>query len=235
MALPIVNNSRYETTIPSTGKAITFRPYLVKEEKILMVAMESKDEKQIASALTDVISACVFDDIDVSKLTMFDIESIFLRLRSKSVGETSELRLKCSSCEESTDVSINLDEIEVPVTDSVERTVQLTDEIGVVLRYPSMSDMQKYKQKELETVEGITNLIADCIDSIFDNENVYNVKEEPRKNIMGFLDGLNTKQFTLLAEFFGSAPTLVHEVEFKCRSCGKGNSLEIKGLQSFFS
>lgn len=235
MALPIVNSSRYETVIPSTGKEITFRPYLVKEEKILMVAMESKDEKQIAAALIDVIKACVFEDINVNELTMFDVESIFLRLRSKSVGEKSDVRLKCNECEQLTDIEIDLDSIEVETVEDNSRTVAITEEVGVLLRYPSITDMQKYKQKELESVEGVTNLIADCIESIYDNDNVYNVKEEPRKNVVAFIDGLSSKQFAALAQFFADSPQLKHDVNFKCASCGVDNTLELKGLQSFFS
>ena len=170
MALPIVSSSRYSTQVPSLGTTVEYRPYVVKEEKILMIAMESKNQKQIIRAIKDVITACVFDNIDASKLTSLDIEVLFLKLRGKSVGERADLRFKCGTCEAMTDVSINLEDVAVPELDVKSRTIMIDNKVGVVVRYPSITDMEKYTDKQLSSVDGVMSLITDCIESIFDDD-----------------------------------------------------------------
>jgi len=234
MALPIVTSAKYSTVIPSMNKKVEFRPYLVKEEKILMIAMESKNQKQIVTALKDVISACVYDKIDTSKLTMFDIESLFLRLRSKSVGENVEVSLKCTECSHPHPREINLDEVEVTEVDDESKTIRINKEIGIVMRYPSINDMSQYSDGDLQTIDGIMNMMVDCIVTIFDNDNVYNTKDEPRKNVVEFIDSLNSTQFAMIAKFFSDMPSLVHNIEFDCDKCSVHNKLELKGIQSFF-
>ena len=152
MALPQLNSVKYDLFLPGLGKTVEFRPYLVKEEKILMMALESQDQKQILSAVVDIIDACVFDDIDVKKLAVFDVELLFITLRSKSVGEGVDINMKCSECETENPVSIALDEINVPTVDHESKTLMITDNVGVSLRYPSFQDVQKQKPEEMDTV-----------------------------------------------------------------------------------
>ena len=237
MALPIVNSSRYSTIIPSTQQKIDFRPYLVKEEKILMIAIESKDRPTMIRALKDVIKACVFDEIDIRKLTMFDIEFLFLQLRSKSTGEVSQLHLKCSNteCGETNKVSVDLTSIKAPEIDEESKTIKLNNDIGVVVRYPSITDMEKYKEEELETTQGIMNLIIDCIDTIFDSENMYDAKNETRNALIDFIDNLNSAQFAKITNFFSTMPTISHMIEYKCTKCGNENKVKVEGLESFFT
>ena len=135
MALPQLNSARYEIVIPSQNRTVSYRPYLVKEEKILMVALESQDQGMIMRAIKDVIEQCVYDDIDVNKLAVFDIETLFLALRAKSVGENMDLKIKCTECESLVDVSVNVDDIEIPQINT-DNVVMLTETIGVTLRYP---------------------------------------------------------------------------------------------------
>ncbi len=239
MALPILNSSRYETRIPSTGKQIEFRPFLVKEEKILMVAMESKDSKLMMKALKDVLKACIYDDIDVDKLTSFDLEEIFLRLRSKSVGEKVQLNLGCSECGAKTPVELNLDNI--GVTNMPEdRHVMLTDSIGVSFNYPSVdlvTELEVSGAKEMtpeQQVELTYKMIVSCIDNIFSDEEVWDAENQTEKELQEFMDGLNSQQFAKVTDFFGNLPALEHEVEYNCISCGANNSTELRGLSSFF-
>ena len=231
MALPVVNSSKYTAVIPSTGVEVDYRPYLVKEEKILMIALESKDQKQIMKAVKDVIEACVFDDINVDELAVFDIETLFLKLRSKSVGETADLNAKCSKCEHPHEAQVNLEEIEVTGIDEDSKIIQVTDTIGVTMRYPTIGDFEA----GTEGTEAILQLMTKCMVNIFDDDNVYPCKDETRKSLTDFIDSLNSGQFQKLAKFFQDLPALVHNIEFVCTKCEHENSIELKGIQSFFS
>jgi len=235
MALPQLNNARYEVTIPSTGQMVTYRPYLVKEEKILMLAMESNDTKMIMNATADVITACVFDEIDVNKMAMFDIETLFIALRSKSVGETVDLNVKCEECDSRNDVQISFNDIKAPVINTEASTIMVTDDVGITLRYPSFNDINSIKQGNTETIEGAMELVIKCITSIFDENGVYDAKNETKKSLTDFVESLNTEQFIKLSNFFSESPSLTYDMEFKCHSCGKENSQELRGLQSFFT
>lgn len=235
MALPIVNAPRYSTTLPSTGKEIHYRPYNVKEEKILMIAMESKDQKQIIGAMNDVILGCV-TNVDINKITTFDIEWLFLKLRSKSVGEKIDLKVTCTDdeCDGKTDIVVDLDLIEVK-GENKDNTIQITEEIGVTLRYPDLPTLEKYDGDKLNTVDGAFNLIIDCIESIYDEDNVYDCKNETPEDVKEFIDSLSSEQFQKIAVFFQEVPQVKHDVEWKCSSCGRDNKLELKGIESFFT
>lgn len=235
MALPIVKGSRYKTVIPSTGTEIEYRPYNVGEEKLLMVALESKDQKMIIRTLKDVIESCVFEKIDMNKFTVFDFEKLFLALRAKSVGEVVDLELKCqdTKCNSVSPVSVNLEEINL--TDLPEsNTVIIDSDIGVTLRYPGIMDVEKYDEEHLQSSEGAFDLIIDCLDTIFDEEGVYDCKEEPRESVIAFVEKLSSSQFKKIGSYFENIPTLTHDVEYKCIKCDKENKIELRGLQSFF-
>ena len=235
MALPELNTARYKMEIPSTGQTVTYRPYLVKEEKILMMAMESDDNNVIASATIDVIKSCFEDDIDVEGLPMFDIEAIFLALRSKSVGESMELKMKCNdkSCENVNDVVINFDDIEIPKVNNEQTNIMLTDDVGVVMKYPSMRDIEKMGNADENETKVAMNMIMACIESIFDADDVYPVENESSKSLNKFIDSLNNVQFLKLSEFFRDMPTVQHTVNYKCE-CGKEQEQVLRGLSSFF-
>lgn len=239
MALPILNSSRYEAVIPSTGQQIEFRPFLVKEEKILMVAMESKDNKQMMKALKDILKACIFDDINVNKLTSFDLEELFLRLRSKSVGETVDINLKCSKCEAMTPAQINLDDIKMG--DMPESNhIMLTDTIGMEFNYPSVDvvsslDFDPEKTSAKKQMEITYNMISSCINNIFSDDEVWNAEDQSEKELKEFIDGLNSTQFAKITEFFGNIPSLEHTIDFSCITCGHEQTLELRGLSSFFT
>ena len=236
MALPQVNSSRYSTKLPSTGVEIEYRPYLVKEEKIMMVALESKDNKQIVGAMKDVAQACILTDIDVDKLTAFDLEWMFLQLRSKSVGETADVKVKCQQddCEGMTEVSVDLSEVEM---DDYEpnRVIQLNDNIGVQMVYPSVSLVEKYDEEKLKNVDGIFDMIIDCLETIYDKDAVYQVKDERREDVKDFVEALTSGQFSQLAEFMQKIPSVKKLIEWRCSKCEANNEMELRGLQSFFT
>ena len=236
MALPQVNSSRYSTKLPSTGVDIEYRPYLVKEEKIMMVALESKDNKQIVGAMKDVAQACILTEIDVDKLTAFDLEWMFLQLRSKSVGEKADVKMKClvEDCDGVTPVSIDLSEVEMDNYDS-NRLLKMNDEIGIEMIHPSVNIMENYDEEKLKSVEGAFDMIIDCMETIYDKENVYVVKDEKRVDVMNFLEALTSNQFKILSDWLQKVPSVKKEVEWCCSKCKADNKMELRGLQSFFS
>ncbi len=233
MALPKLDSSRFETVIPSTGQRITYRPYLVKEEKILMMAMETSDQKQIVRATKDIIKSCVFDDIDVNKLAVFDVEHMFLELRSKSVGETINLKVKCESCEAMNDQTVDFSDINVDVPES-NNTIMITDTVGLTMRYPSFDDVSAIETNNDETVETAFSIIQACIENIFDEEEVYLAKDEGPKKIREFVESMSSSQFVKIQDFFENMPALKSVIEYECSSCGAHNKTELRGLQSFF-
>ena len=235
MALPQVNSSRYTVFVPGLGKEVEFRPYLVKEEKILMVAMESNDQKQILGAIKNVIEACVFEDIDVNKLAVFDLEVLFLHLRAKSVGERISVNVKCQAkeCGFESPVEIDLDDIKSPEISDDDKIVMLSEDIGLTLRYPSFEDIQKFDPEYLEKIDGIMELLVLCIDNIFDTEEVYEDSSDKEK--MEFIENLNTDQFQSISSFFDGMPSLKHDIKFTCVKCEHENKVELKGIQSFFT
>ena len=234
MALPQLNHARYETTIPSTGQEVSYRPYLVKEEKILMLALESNDDKQVMRAVKDVISSCVFEKLDVEELAMFDIESLFLRLRSKSVGETIDLKAKCSECEEMNETTIAFEEIQMPIVNKDDCVIMLTDTVGVTLKYPSYKTISSVDTKDADSVTAAFKLIISSIDSIFDDNGVYTAKAEGPDAMNAFVEQLNNDQFKLISDFFEQMPSLSYDMIFDCTKCGHSNTTVLKGLQSFF-
>ena len=235
MALPELNTARYKVEIPSTGQTVTYRPYLVKEEKVLMMAMESGDNKVIMQTTIDIIKACIYDDIDIENLAMFDIETLFLALRSKSVGEKIDLNVKCENCEHVNEVQMDFENIEAPVVSQNEKQVMLTDDVGVVLKYPSVREIESLTEVGDESIDSAMKMIVACIDSIFDADNVYAASEETPKALTDFIESLNNEQFMKLSEFFNDIPAVHSAIEFKCVKCGTENKQELRGLQSFFT
>lgn len=235
MALPVVNAPKYDLTLPSTGERVSYRPYLVKEEKILMVAMESKDQSQMLQALKDVISACTEGGVNVGKLPVFDLEYLFLKIRSKSVGETSDLILKCTSCDAKNDYQVNLDDVAVQGEIKKDVKIKVTEDIGVVMKYPQVDNIQRaVSTGETKGLDLALASIVSSIDSIYDKDNVYPAENETQEELVNFVESLNSDQFQKLAEFFDELPTLRHNVTFKCIKCGEANESSIEGLQSFF-
>lgn len=232
MALPQLNTAKYELTLPSNGDLVEYRPYLVKEEKILMLAMESNDNKQIVNATRDIVDACTFGKVDINKLPMFDLEYIFLKLRSKSIGEKAQLKFKCSNCEKPNEYEMNLDNVEPTKPDLVDK-VQITDDIGVILKFPTVEQMAGIGGDN--EVDQVFQVLARSIDSIYDAERVYPANESTEEELLTFIENLNQGQFNKLQDYFQSMPKLEHTVKFDCHSCGTANEYKLEGLQSFFA
>ena len=232
MALPVLASPEFMTEIPSTKQKIKFRPFLVKEEKILYMALEGNDEKEIQNAIVTILSNCIIDeDVDVLRLTTFDIEFLFLQLRGKSVGEKVELLMSHSEgkCEHKTQVEINLDDIKI-VGEISDGKIMLDDSIGVKMRYPYMHDVEKLSGDDTMS---LFNSLAPLIEFVYDKENVYN--DFSHDEMVTWLEQLSQSQFKVLTDFLSNMPKLSHEVKWKCSKCGETDSMVLEGLQSFFT
>lgn len=236
MALPVLSTEpKYEVEIPSNKQRVRFRPFLVKEQKVLLLAYETQDKKQIVQAILDVVASCVVDEINVYSLTTFDIDYLFTQIRGKSVGEKVELVINCNSCETPNDVDVNLEEIKIDVKEAT-KTVKLTEEVSVKLKFPDYSNLlsnDKFFTAESQS-EIIMEVIAACIENIMtENENII-VKNEPREDVIKFIESMNSQQFQMISDFVQNIPAMTHEVSFNCVNCGIGNSQILKGIDDFF-
>tara|TARA_B100000900_G_C20589118_1_gene720902 strand:+ start:1171 stop:1869 length:699 start_codon:yes stop_codon:yes gene_type:complete len=232
MALPVLSSPEFITEIPSTKEKIKFRPFLVREEKILYMALEGGDPKEIQNATIKVLNDCILTpNVDASKLATFDVEYLFLQLRGKSVGENVDvvLRHTDSDCKETVNVSISLDDIKV-VGEISDGKLMLTDNVGIKMKYPMAGDINKF---QIEEGMNVFNSIAHMVDYIYDKETVYN--DYSREEIAEWLEQLNQKQFTLITEFMNNMPKLSHTVEWTCNVCGEKETIVLEGLQSFFT
>ena len=236
MPLPIVNEvPRYTLTVPSTKKEFRYRPFLVKEQKVLLIALESQDNKQILSSIVDTISSCIEEDLDKSSLTTFDVEYMFTRIRAKSVGETSKIIVKCSECEADNDHEVQLDQINVEVPDKIEK-IQLNDQYTLKLKYPMYSHMTKADLSEgASSAETLYYLTIGCLDSLQSEEENFSFKDETKKDTEDFLDSLTSEQFSEIMEFVNTVPSLTHDIEFTCTTCNKDNTYTLRGINDFFS
>jgi hypothetical protein len=235
MAIPVVNEvPKYSTIIPSTKAKATFRPFLVKEQKVLLMALESQNEEDMLEAIVDTIETC-FEGVQPRTLTTFDIEYLFTKLRSKSVGETATVGIECDKCSGTTEVDIKLDSIEVVgIKDPPEIT--LNEKFTLKLRYPSYS---KIRENTIGTkMEGISNLLfhlaVSSLDKLLTEEEAINLDEEPLEERIKFLDNLKADQFKQIMDFIEDMPQLFHNIEFNCESCGEHNKQHLIGTESFF-
>ena len=237
MPLPKITAPSYELVIPSSKKKIKFRPFLVKEEKILILAMESQDSKQIANAIKDVLTSCISTrGIKVEKLSTFDIEYLFLNIRGKSVGEQIEVTVTCSD-DGKTQVPtvINLDEIQVQFSDDHSRDIKLDDDYTLRMRYPSMDEFIKtnFNVGDL-SVDDTFKLIASCIEQVYSEEESWAGSDCTKKELTEFVEQLNSKQFKEVEKFFETMPKLTHTVKVTNPNTKVENELVLEGLQSFF-
>ena len=241
MGLPKVAIPEYSLTIPSTKKQIKYRPFLVKEEKLLLIAMESEDEAQIIDATKNVINNCVYGDVNVEEMPIFDMEYIFLNLRSKSKGEQLDLKYNCPTCQSEIPININIDDINVQFEDDHTSKIELNDKMGVVMKYPNMM-LQSKIEKEDNKIDQLFSSILECIDYIYDENTTYSSKDHTKKEMTEFIESLPDEHFQKIAKFFESAPKLKHTVKLHCthkkgkngKVCNYKNEEVLEGLASFF-
>ena len=238
MPLPTISTPTYELTLPSSNRKIKYRPFLVKEEKILILAMESQDTKQIASAVKDVISKCILSKgIKVDRLSTFDIEYLFLNIRGKSVGEQIEVMVTCPDDEKTqVPMSINIDSIKVQKDDDHSIDIKLDDVYTLRMKYPSLTEFIKNNFSALEdmSVDDTFDLIASCIDQVYSEEESWASEECTKKELTTFVESLNSNQFKKVEKFFETMPKLSHTVKVTNPNTNVESEIKIEGLQNFF-
>ena len=236
MALPKLEVPIYELTVPSTDEKIKYRPFLIKEEKILLIAMESGANEDVIQAVKQIVSECTFNTLKLGNMPMFDVEYIFLQIRSKSVGEVSKLKILCKDDGETyANVEVDLTEIEVQVNDDHTNKIELTDEMGVIMRYPTIDSFSTAGISDI-TADNMLDVIVACIDKIYDKkgEEVYDSKDSSKKELMDFVEGMNTTQFQDVQAFFDSMPKLRHEITVVNPKTKVENIVALSGLNDFF-
>ena len=242
MPLPKINTPTYELTLPSNRKKVRYRPFLVREEKILVLALESEDQKQITDAIIQIIGDCLITkNVDVTKLPTFDIEYLFLNVRSKSVGESVEVNITCpDDGKTKVETSINIDDIKVVKSKDHKLIVKLDEKYSMKLKYPSLDQFIEnnfdFEMAEPnESVSAAMSMLSSCIDIIYDEEESWDASESTKEELDEFIDQLNTKQFQQVEEFFRTMPKLSHTLKVKNPQTGVESEVVLEGLASFFS
>lgn len=234
--LPMQTLPVYSLTIPSTGKKIKFNPWLVKQEKALLIAQQSEDKEVMVSTLKQVITSCVLDKIDIDSFSTFDMEYVFTQIRSKSVGEEVDLIFKCKYCDDpkaKLKVTFDISKIEVVTPENHTKKIQLFDNVGVMMKYPTIESINTI-DKSGSDIDLIFKIIAECVDYIYDDEQIYHSSDMTSEDIDAFLSHLKSEQFVKLEEFFDTMPKMRHEVNYNCPVCGEKNTVVLEGMTSFF-
>ena len=244
MGLPTIAVPEYELEIPSSKLKVKYRPFLVKEEKILLLALESEKQDNIVNAIKHIIETCVYGETNVNEMPTFDLEYIFLQLRAKSKGEVIELKYECPKCKTELPININIDDIKVTFQDKHTKKIELDTNLGVVMKYPTIELQNKITQtaegEKTSDVENIFTMVTACIDYIYDNENTYPLKDHTEKEVDDFINSLTDAHFQKLSGFFDTMPVLKHEFQIKCtkkkkdKTCSYKETQTLSGLQSFF-
>lgn len=241
--LPKLSAPIFDLKLPLSKKQIRYRPFLVKEEKLLLIAQESKDEKNIINAIKQIARNCVLEKLDVDKLPITDLEFLFLNLRARSVGEIIELQYKCNNdvpdendhlkkCGNIIPIEVNILNNIPEIPEEHNNKIDLGNDIGIVMTYPNFSTIEKANTNS--QVEMIMSIISDCIEYIYDKDQIYYRKDMTKKDLDEFIESLSKDQFTKIQKFFETVPKIKQEVDFSCPKCGYSTQITLEGLQSFF-
>jgi hypothetical protein len=242
--LPKIDVPVFSINLISTGKEVKFRPFTVKEEKLFLMANESNDLKTVVDTTKQVLNNCIISDIDVDKLPVFDIEYLFLNIRARSVSEIINLNYKCNNdikneegddthkCNHTVRIDVNILDIK-PKNDVKQDTkIQITDKVGMVMKYPNFDTVQKYGNGNQADI--IMKLTADCIEYIYDDDQIYYAKDTPEEELIDFIEGMQSKDLEKIKNFFDNMPKISKELDFKCDKCHYEEKITVEGLESFF-
>lgn len=235
MALPKLNSAPvYEMTVPSTGQNVTYRPFLVKEQKNLLIAFEAQNRRDLVRAVQRTIEACVEDDIE-NNLTTFDVDYMFTKIRSKSVGETANILVPCSECETKNEVVVDLDDVSVD-SEIPDMMIPITDDVTVQMKFPTYDDFLKNTNllESTTVTEALLQLIITCMDSVLTEEEKYSLRDETSEDVINFLESMTSEQFEKVSQFANSIPNVTKTISFSCESCNHENEKILKGLDDFF-
>ena len=230
MALPKLEVPTYELTLPSTNKKVVYRPFLVKEYKILLTLSQASDD-EVSRVVKELVDACTFNKLNTNDLPHFDIEYVFMNLRAKSISEVVDVIITCGNCSNKYDASFNIENLKVEKAANHSNKIMLNDSIGIEMRYPSFDDIVRLIDANDEE---IFTMVKKTIKGVFDGDNYYDTSEQTNEELEDFLYSLTKEQFKKIEEFFASCPKVVQEFETTCPSCKTNNKSRIEGLQNFF-
>lgn len=233
MPLPTISVPKYQLIVPSSKKVVTYRPFLVKEQKILLMALESQNTMEMLRSMCNIIKNCAENIDNPETMPMFDIEYIFAQIRAKSVGEAVDVGVRCPECDTKNKLSIQLDSIEVKFPENISNKIMLTDELGIILRYPSISD-NKENLKNVGMDDAI-DFICNSIDMVFDKNTTYTKKDFTQDEIREFVESLNATQMEQITKFYNNLPYLTKEMDCHCKNCEHDFKINFQGLQDFFT
>jgi len=233
MALPKIQFPIFSEKVPSTGETVKFRPFLVKEEKILLIAQQSDDKEDAIEAITQILNNCITSKIKVDELPIFDIEYLFLKIRSKSINNIVELKYQDTEDQEVYDFTIDLDEINLSVPTDKKNTIKINDEIGLILKYPNFKSMKKFANMDPTNPEHTLDIIVQCIDKIYDKDTIYPAGESTPEELKEFISNLRIDQMTKVYEFFEAMPKLIHTLEYT-NKLGNSRKIVLEGISDFF-
>ena len=233
MALPKIQYPIFSEVVPSTGEQVKFRPFLVKEEKILLIAQQSDDREDQIDAITQILNNCITSPIKIDDLPIFDIEYLFLKIRSKSVNNIIDLRYQDTEDEQVYDFQLDLDEIKIIVPKDKKNTIAITDDIGIVMKYPSFKAMKRFATFDATNPEHTMEIIAKCVDKIYDADTVYPASEYTIEDLKEFISNLRIDQMAKVYEFFEAMPKLTHTFEYTNKT-GKDRKIVLEGISDFF-
>lgn len=238
--LPKIDIPIYETHLISNGELVRFRPFLVKEQKLFLMANESEDPKETINTIKQVLRNCILDDLDVDNLATFDIEYLFLQLRARSVGEVVTLRFTCNNditeeekCGNLVKVDVNVLDIKPTIGAEHTNKIQINEKIGLVLKYPTFGSVD-VASLDTENLDQVLDIIVACIDYIYDEDQVYPAKDSNKKELTEFIENLKQSDLEKISAFFNSLPKMKKDIDFSCNKCGYHETLQLEGIQSFF-
>ena len=237
MALPVQNTPVYNLEIPSTKEKFKFRPFLVKEEKALMLAQQSEDVDVMTDTLKSIIESCSKSKIDVDSLATFDLEYIFCQIRAKSVGEIIDLIFSCDDCDDpkaAVRLSFDVTKIDVKFKEGHNKKIELFDDVGVMMKYPNIKVLNKLLSTDISDSDNVTKTIAECIDYIYNTEEVFHAKEQSIEELIEFIENLTSEQFNRIEKFFATMPRMEESVKYTCPICKKEHNKLLTGLSNFF-
>jgi len=238
MALPKLNESiKYSVKIPSTGETVRYRPYLVKEEKVLMIALEQGDQQGSLEAIADTLESCIDEPVTIRNLPIFDIEYLFTQIRSKSVGETSDIQANCSECDTPNEIKVDISKVNIKVPKTANaKIIKLSNDITLEMKYPTLRDIGPKLNKYIDgnETDQAFDMIAACIDAVQTKNERLSLADESEQEIQAFIESFSTEQFMKVRDFIEKMPRLRHEVSFKCGNCEHDNKITLEGTADFF-
>jgi hypothetical protein len=245
MALPKIDVPTYETKLISSGKIVKYRPFLVKEQKLFLMAAQSNDEKETIDVVKQVLNNCILSDIDVDDLPTFDLEHLFMQLRARSVGEVVNLKYNCNNtvkddkgeektCGSLVKFDLNILDIKPIIDEKHSSKIEISDKLGIVMKYPTLSLIKDVGNLANEDVDTVLNVIISCIDYIYDAEQMYYAKDSTKEELLEFIENLQQEDMEKIQVFFTTMPKIAKELDFKCKKCGYEETITVQGIQNFF-